>query len=129
MVVVFVNVSIGLFRSAQPPRRVAFEFMEALYNKKDLELAKHYATGDMKNALMQFDTAEDATQFLFNMKYDSILITGEEIDDRVNFTDRGGRIRIFFIGKTDRQNTKTSNIIRLVEVDDCWYVVRGGNFM
>lgn len=122
--VVFVNFSVNFYRSNLPPRKVAFRFLEVLYNDKNLDEALHLTSGYMRETLFRFKDTREATIFVFNRDFDSILITGESVDNPELYSERGGRIEIFFIGRKRRDSIKVSQTLTLKQIDDCWYVVR-----
>lgn len=122
--IVFVNFSVNFYSRNLPPRKVAFEFLEVLYTEKSLEKALHLSSGYMKETLFKFKDSREATIFVFNQDFDSILITGQLVDNPELFAEKGGRIEVFYIGRKHRDSIKMSQTLILKQFDGCWYVVR-----
>ena len=105
------------------PEESAIKFFDALYNEKDLDKARQYASNNFKKKLAKYKNAKHASRQFFYLSFDKVKIeaTLSNTTLRVDFNDNGD-LTILFDGSFNGERIKEIRRIKMVQVGDIWLV-------
>lgn len=105
------------------PEDAAINFFSAIYNEKNIDKARSFASDDLKKELAKYKSAKHfARQYLF-LSFDKVTINSA-LGDKVMRSEfySSGTLTVLFDGFYNDKRVKEIRKVHLVNVADKWYI-------
>lgn len=105
------------------PSYAATMFFDAIYNKKDLELAAKRATPRMARVMRSYGTAKQFARNLINMQYDKVTIEVDMTNQslREQYGDNA-KVNLVFTGQLHGEQVDDMRSVQMLLKKGNWYV-------
>jgi len=102
---------------------VAIAFFDAIYNKKDIEVAAALCAPNLATQIHKYMTAKNVARRLFNMSFDSVKIDAAlgDIKIREEFKN-SGKLTLLFTGNRHGKIYKDLKRVKLIKLNNKWFV-------
>lgn len=105
------------------PKFVSVAFFDAIYNEKNIKKAASVCDDKLAKLVLHYRTPSAVGRHLFNMSYDSVVVTPEESGVKVREQFKGSAIvTIFFDGVYDEKRVRDIKKLSLIQVEGRWLI-------
>ncbi|MBC3766415.1 hypothetical protein [Neptunicella marina] len=107
------------------PEDAAINFFDAIYNKKDMELALQLSSPRMKRLLKSYVVPTQVQKHLFNLMYDKVEIALDTGNTRMRTQfAKNSKVSVFFTGYYIDDKIEDIRVASMVKIDGKWRVER-----